>query len=149
PSRRWRWMLAVLLFLLILLALCVHFVIARAEPILRTRVIETLSARFKSRVELASLHVSIMNGLQVSGAGLQVYGATDPNPYEPGVQPLLEINEFRFQSPLSDLFREPMHVHTVYVNGLTVNIPPKEDRQQVRNLGHRQKMSISVAEFAC
>jgi AsmA-like C-terminal region len=147
--RRWRWIVGILLFVLIVAIFSIRFAISHAEPILRTRVIETLSARFKSRVELASLHVSIMNGLQVSGGGLQVYGATDPNPYEPGVQPLLEINEFRFQTPLSALFREPMHVHTVYVNGLTLNIPPKEDRQQVRNLGHRQKTSISVAEFEC
>ena len=80
--------------LLILVALCVRLVIARAEPILRTRVIETLSTRFKSRVELAGIRVSIINGLEVSGEGLRVYGATDPNPYEPGVQSLLGVQEF-------------------------------------------------------
>ena len=148
-SRRWRWIAAILLLVLVVAIFCIRFAISHAEPILRTRVIETLSTRFKSRVELASLHVSIMDGLQVSARGLQIFGATDPNPYEPGVQPLLEIHEFRFQTPLRDLFREPMHVHTVYVNGLTINIPPKEDRQQVRNMRRRGKMSISVAEFDC
>ena len=80
PSRRWRWILGILLLLLILVVLCVRLVIVRAEPILRTRVIETLSTRFKSRVELAGIHVSIINGLEVSGEGLVVYGATEPNP---------------------------------------------------------------------
>ena len=150
PRRRlWRWIAAILLLVLVVAVFCVRFAISHAEPILRTRVIETLSTRFKSRVELATLHVSVMNGLQVSGTGLRIYGATDPNPYEPGVQPLLEVQEFRFQTPLRDLFREPMHVHTVYVNGLTVNIPPKEGRQQVRNMRRRGKMSIWVAEFNC
>ena len=129
--------------------MCVRYAIKHAEPILRARVIETLSTRFKSRVELATLHVSVMKGLEVSGTGLQIYGATDPNPYEPGVQPLLEIQEFRFHTPLRDLFREPMHVHTVYVNGLTLNIPPREDRQEIRNMRRHGRMKISVAEFHC
>jgi hypothetical protein len=150
PSRRWRWILGILLFLLILVALCVRFVIARAEPILRTRVIETLSTRFKSRVELAGIHVSIINGLEVSGEGLEVYGATDPNPYEPGVQSLLGVQEFRFHSGLRNLFREPMHVETVYVQGLVLNIPPRENRQEMRAMRSRTgKMSISVDQFVC
>lgn len=148
-SRRWRWIGAILLFISVVVILGVRYALSHAEPILRARVIETLSTRFKSRVELASLHVSIMNGLQVSGGGLQIYGATDSNPYEPSIQPLLEIQEFRFQTPLRDLFREPMHVHTVYVNGLTINIPPRENRQQVGDMRRRGKMSISVAEFHC
>lgn len=147
--RRWRWIVATLLILFVAATIAVRYAIKHAEPILRARVIETLSTRFKSRVELASLSVSVMSGLQVSGSGLQIYGATDPNPYEPGVQPLLDIREFRFQTPLRDLFREPMHVRTVYVNGLTLNIPPKEDREEVRNLRRHGKMTISVAEFHC
>ena len=38
----------------------------RAEPILKGRVIETLRARFDSRVELDSLEVSLIKGLAVS-----------------------------------------------------------------------------------
>jgi hypothetical protein len=150
PSRRWRWILGILTLLLVLVALCARFVIARAEPILRTRVIETLSARFKSRVELAGIHVSIINGLEVSGEGLQVYGATDPNPYEPGVQSLLGVQEFRFHTGLRNLFREPMRVETVYVRGLVLNIPPRENRQEMRAMRSRTgKMSIAVDQFVC
>jgi hypothetical protein len=130
-------------------AICIRIAIIRAKPILRTRVIETLTTRFKNRVELASLHVSVIKGLEVSGEGLQIYGPTDPNPYEPGVQPLLEIKEFRFHTPLRNLFREPMRVHTVYVSGLSLNIPPKEDRQQMGNMRKRGKMSIAVDQFVC
>jgi hypothetical protein len=134
---------------LIGVAIAVRIVITRAEPILRTRVIETLATRFKSRVELASLHVSVTDGLHVSGGGLQIYGPTDPNPYEPGVQPLLEIREFRFQTTLRNLFREPMRVETVYVSGLVMNVPPRENRQPARNLRRRGKMSIAVDRFVC
>ena len=148
-SHRGRWIAGIVLLLLTVAAICVRVAIARAEPILRARVIETLTVRFKNRVELAGLHVSVIKGLEVSGEGLQIYGPTDPNPYEPGVQPLLEIKEFRFHTSLRTLFREPMRVHTVDVSGLSLNIPPKEDRQQMGNMRERGKMSIAVDQFVC
>jgi hypothetical protein len=149
-ARRLRWIGGILLLLAIVAVICTRIVIVRAQPILRNRVIETLSARFKSRVELGDFHVWIADGLHVDGKGLEIYGVTDPNPYEPGVQPLLKIGEFRFQTGLRSLFREPMHVDTIYVSGLIVNIPPKKDRQQIRDLrqGHA-KMSIAVDSFVC
>jgi hypothetical protein len=125
-------------------------VIARAQPILRTRVIDTLAARFKSRVELVDLHVWVANGLHVDGKGLKIYGATDPNPWQSGVQPLLEIGEFRFQTALGNLFRVPMNVDTIFVSGLTMNIPPKSDRKQMTSMRKRGgKMSITVDRFVC
>lgn len=129
---------------------CVRIVIVRARPILRTRVIETLTARFRSRVELADLHVWISDGLNVSGKGLEIYGATDPNPWEAGVQPLLKIGEFHFHAGLRDLFREPMRVDTIFVTGLTMNVPPKNERQQMAKLRKDGgKMSIAVNRFVC
>jgi hypothetical protein len=146
-SRKRRWFLGIALALLIALAICIPIAIIRAQPILRARVVETLSARFKSRVELAELHVWIMNGLHAEGKGLQVYGATDPNPWLPGEQPLLSIEEFHFQTSLRNLFRDPMKLDTIYVSGLTVNIPPKKDRREIRAFRHSQKMKIAVAHF--
>lgn len=149
-SRRWRWIGGLFLLFLIVLAFCIRLVVVRAQPILRTRVVETLATRFKSRVELAELHVWIANGLHVDGKGLKIYGATDPNPWEGGVQPLLEIGEFRFQTALNNLFHEPMNVDTIYVSGLTMNIPPKGDRKQMSSLRKRGgKMSITVDRFVC
>ena len=148
--RKWHWLLAFVVVCLAVVAFCVRLVIARAEPILRNRVIETLSTRFESRVDLTELHVWIDSGVNVQGRGLRIYGATDPNPWETGVQPLLQIDEFRFHSSVRSLFREPMRVDTVFVNGLTMNIPPKDDRRQMSNLRRRGgRMSIAVSHFVC
>ncbi len=132
--------------------MCIRVVIVRAQPILRARLIETLSARFKSRVELAELRVWVADGVHVDGKGLKIYEETDPNRWEPGVQPLLEVGEFRFQTALRNLFREPMHVDIVYVNGMTVNIPPTNDRKglaQLRQQERKMRMSIAVDRFVC
>src|SRR4029077_17765827 len=78
PGRRgsgnWRWFLGILLCFVVIVSICVPIFMIRAQPILRSRVTETLSARFKSRVELKELHVWIASGLHVSGKELQIYG---------------------------------------------------------------------------
>ena len=109
-----------------------------------------MSNRLNSRVELASFQVSVVNGIEVSGGGIELFGKGDPNPYEPGIQPLISIQEFRFQTSLRSLFRSPMHVETVYVKGLELNIPPKGNRQEMTNMGSRSpKTTIYVDQFVC
>jgi hypothetical protein len=143
-------MAVVALVLVAAAALSVRFAIAGAEPILRTRVIGTLSNRFKSKVELADFHVSVANGIQVSGGGLKVFGTVDPNLYEPGIQALISVQEFHFQTGLQNLVRSPMHVDTVYVKGLELNLPPKDNRQEMTRMGSKtRKMAIFVDEFVC
>jgi hypothetical protein len=151
-SRRWRWIAGILLTFSALAFVCVRLVIARAQPILRARLIETLSARFKSRVELGELNVWVADGVHVEGKGLRIYGATDPNPWEPGMQPLLEIGKFRFQTALRSLFREPMHIDIIYVDGLVVNVPSRNERQEMRDLrqrGRKMKVRMAVDRFVC
>lgn len=153
PRRRGkilRWVFIALAVVIAILALTVDLVIKRAQPMLRARVVDTLSSRFKSRVDLADLSVWIADGVHVEGKGLKIFGATDPNPSAPGVQPLLDIGEFRFSAGLWDLFRVPMHVDAVFVSRMSMNIPPKADRGQIGDM-HRGsgKISIAVDHFIC
>jgi hypothetical protein len=149
-SRLWKRIGAAVFVCLAVAAGVVRFVVARAEPILRTRVIETLSNRFNSKVELESFHVSVIDGVEVSGGGLKVFGKDDPNAYQPGVQPLISIQQFRFHTALRSLFRTPMHVDTVYVKGLELNIPPKDHRTEMTSMRSKTgKMTIYVDKFVC
>jgi hypothetical protein len=121
---RWRWVVWVALVVLATFGLTVAFLISHAEPILRGRVIETLSTRFRSKVELQGFHVWLAHGLEVSGEGLKIYGKTDPNIHQLGVQPLIAIEEFRFRTGLLSLFRSPMHMQTVrLIGGLKMLVP--------------------------
>jgi hypothetical protein len=154
-AKLWKWIAMVAIIFLAVAVVVVQLVINRAQPILQTRVIETLSNHFNSKVELANFQVSVIKGIEVTGNGLKIYGKTDPNPYEPGVQPLIGIQKFRFRTSLtslfrSSLFRSPMHVETVHLKGLELNIPPKGDRQQMTKMGGKtQKMTITVDKFVC
>jgi hypothetical protein len=70
----------------------------------RTRqwVVGALSDRFQSKVELASLQVSVFPGIGVVGAGLTLHhkGRTD-------VPPLIRIDNFSFAIGLRGIFRAP------------------------------------------
>jgi hypothetical protein len=153
PTRRirlWKSIGIVALISLSLVLVAVRYVIDHAEPILRSRVIQTLSSRFDSKVELAGFQVSLLHGIEVTGSGLEIYGSKDPNVYQPGIQPLIEIREFRFQTALRSLFRSPMHVDTVYVKGMVLNVPPKQSRQELTGMGSKaRRITIFVDKFVC
>jgi hypothetical protein len=109
----------------------VAYVVHNAEPILRRRVIATLEDRFKSPVELDALHISLLEGLQVSGSGLRIpyFGEND----EPGsrandVAPMLAVKNFEFRTGLRELFEPVMRVRAVQVQGMELRIPPKQER---------------------
>jgi hypothetical protein len=153
PARkysRWRWILTIVLVSAAIVSVLAAIVASHAEPILRARVLETLSARFKTKVELDGFHVSALEGLQVSGSGLTLFGAEDPNNHEPGIQPLISVSEFRFRTGVMDLLRSPMHVNTVYMKGLILNLPPREQRAELKNMGPQGgKIQIVVDKFVC
>src|SRR5262252_331624 len=145
-SRFW-WFAGVICVIAAVLGVSIRVMLARAEPILRKRVVETLSARFKSRVELSELHVWIADGIHAEGKGLKIFGDNDPNRWEPGIQPLIAIGEFHFLTGLRNLFLQPMRIDTVFVQGFTMNVPPKNDRRQMANLRPRGKERIAVDNF--
>ena len=146
----WRWIVGLVLLVVAAFVAAGSVLISRAEPLLRARVIETLSTRFKSKVELDSFHVSLLKGFQVSGEGLRIFGDTDPNNHEPGVQPIIGVAEFRFRTRITDLLRSPIHVDTVYVNGLQINLPPREQRGEIKKMSPKGgKMTIVVDRLVC
>ena len=144
------WIGSISLILVIVLTAVVAFEMHYAEAILRARVIETLSTRFQSRVTLSGFHVSVARELEVFGDGLNIYGKNDLNIHQPGIQPLLTIQEFRFHTGLLDLLHTPMRVHVVYLKGLQLNIPAKEQRQEAKAMRlELGKIKIYVDQFVC
>jgi hypothetical protein len=144
------WIGGVALVAIGVIAAAGSIIISHAEPILRARVIETLSTKFKSQVELDAFHVSLIKGVQVSGSGLRIFGDTDPNNHEPGVQPIIGVAEFRFRTGMLDLFRSPMHVDTIHVSGLQINLPPREQRGEMKKMSPKGgKITIVIDRLDC
>ena len=134
----WGWIAVSVLLAIIVLALIGEILMHRAEPILKGRVVETLGTNFKSRVELDQFHVSVLHGLEVSGDGLRIFPPDDVVAAG-ATKPLISLGHFSFHAAWTGLFLKPMHVGTVNVSGMAINIPPREMRQQGQN-GPKRKM---------
>jgi hypothetical protein len=144
----WRLFLWVVLVSLIVLLVVGEVMLRRAAPILKGRVIETLSARFNSHVELDDLQVSLIKGLAVSGNGLRIF-APDDVVAAGAKAPIIAVQRFDFHARLAGLFLKPTHVGSVHVQGLAINIPPKSMRQNGKASQHRGKIKILVDELIC
>jgi hypothetical protein len=108
-----------------------EYVLHHAEPILRRRLIASLEERFHSPVELDELHISLLRGLQVSGNGLRIMylaGPSQPDAQPQGAAPMLSVKNFEFRTGIRQLFEPTMRVVTVYVQGMQLRIPPKQER---------------------
>jgi AsmA-like C-terminal region len=144
------------LLVAVVLVATFEILLSRAEPILRARLMQSLSARFHSRVEMGAFEVSLLRGFEVSGKDLAIY------PYNVlSSTPTFSVRHFAFRTGYASLFRSPMHIGSVDVEGLRINLPPKSQRKPSsqpgndhrpdRNQDHGQgsKVSIFVGEMNC
>jgi hypothetical protein len=103
-----------------------EILLSRAAPILRARLLQSLSARYHSRVELGSFDVSLLRGFEVSGKDLAIY------PYNiASSNPTFSVRRFAFRTGYASLLRSPLHIGNVEVEGLRINLPPKSQRKEV------------------
>ena len=143
-----------------------EYILHNAEPILRKRIVETLSARFHAPVELDGLSISLLKGIEVEGTGLRI-----PSGVEVGdanrerMPPLLAVQHFAFRTTFGGLLRQPTYVRHVEVRGLELHVPPPDRRAQViagwtdpdlpdpwagpQFAGFRAKIAILVSELHC
>ncbi len=127
-----------------------EIVLRHAGPILKGRIIETLSTRFDSRVELDNLDVSLGRGIELSAQGLRIF-PPDAVVAAGATHPLIAVRNFNFHSGIAGLFFKPMHVKAVRVSGLAITIPPREMRVHQPNGArkHRGKIKIVVDQIIC
>jgi hypothetical protein len=110
--------------------LAVRWGLRQMQPMLRKKVVETLSARFHSPVELDRLELSMTREMIVTGGGLRILylaGPTRPDA-RPNAPQMLEVDRFEFRTGWRELLRPTTRLVTVKVQGLRVNIPPKGER---------------------
>lgn len=98
---------------------------------LRARLVQSLSERLESDVELDALSLRLLPSVHASGAGLRIHhkGRRD-------VPPLIAVQSFAVSASLSGLWAR--RVDRVVLNGLDIHIPPRDDRDQPREPNQAQ-----------
>jgi hypothetical protein len=96
---------------------------ARLEDYLRQRTITTIEQRFDGDVEFHNLQITLFPHIVFRGDGLTLrqHGRT-------GVPPLIRIKTFWTEVALGDLLRRTHHVGRITLEGLTIVVPPHQDR---------------------
>ena len=140
-----RWALWSAFAVLVCGAVAGAILLRHPEPLLKARIVKTLSARFDSRVQLDQLHVSVERGIHVSGGGLRI----SPRRFQARA-PLFAVAQFSFSIPWRQLFQLPMVVDRVQVRGLDINIPPKEERAKDNHSKQNKfHLDIRIDEIVC
>jgi hypothetical protein len=108
----------------------------RLDPYIRDQAILYLQERFDSEVELTSLHVSlprisplklIIDGGRGALARVDGEGLSLRHKGRHDVPPMFAIRRFSSEIDLGTLFKSPKTVRSVTIEGMEVNVPPKED----------------------
>jgi hypothetical protein len=154
--RRWvLWMGMGFVLLAIVGAVAVEWALRQMQPLIRRKVVETLSARFNSPVELDRLSLSVDKDVIVTGGGLRILylaGPTKPDA-RPNAPPMLTVESFEFRTGWRELLRPTTRLVTVKVHGLQVTIPPKEEHGPAMPDDPKRKgqsaLGIAVDKIEC
>jgi len=121
-----KWVLIVVAVVVVAVAGVGLFLGIYAEPYLHQRAEDMLSSRFRSDVQIEEFHISLFPMLALKGKGvvLRHHGRSD-------VPPLISINEFTGTTNLWHMFGKPWHIRRVTLKGLTIQIPPREQREKL------------------
>jgi hypothetical protein len=88
--------------------------------VLRDKVEKIAADRFHVDLKLDTLHLSIFPRLRADFTGL-----TLRNPDRPDLPPLIEIKKCSADAGIFALLADRPHLHSLHMQGLTVNIPPR------------------------
>jgi hypothetical protein len=128
----------------IVLGIAAEYVLHHAGPIVRNRVVETLSAKFHAPVQLANLQISLLRGIEVEGDGLRIPYTGDGSTQKT----LISVKHFSFRTSVRGLLHQPTHIAFVRVDGLTIDLPPGPQRKQALHLKNQpHKVAFSAGEI--
>jgi len=135
---------AVLLSVLVLLGTAY---LRKRDAELRTRdwIVQLLSARFQSKVDLEDFHVNVLPRMQVSGQGLSIHYHNRPE-----TTPMIRIEKFSFELGFWGIFRVPHRIHHVHIQRMVITVPPRDMQAKPWALNiNAQIPPVTVAEIEC
>jgi hypothetical protein len=146
PGRRAKWPY-VMGMAVGLLAGLILFVVLRArhmEDRTREWVVAALRQKFNSEVELGRLHVHVLPRVGVDGEGLSLryHNRRD-------LPPMFHVQKFSFNLGLLALLRAPHHIAGVYVENLTITIPPRDEKKEKKPSEKKTIPPVIIDEIVC
>jgi hypothetical protein len=125
-ARRWIWISTGIAAGLVILVVLFVAAVPLSSDSLRHRIVDTLSLRLNSDVELGDLHLRVFPRLRAEGASLTIrkHGQADR-------PPLITVQNFQVEADLLGLLRK--RVAHVKLQGLVIQIPPGDNEPDDKN----------------
>jgi hypothetical protein len=122
---RWPYVLGIIVGIVAGLLLVMFLRARKIDDRIREMVVRELQERFNSEVQLDSLHVNLAPNVGVTGEGLSLrYHNRGDLP------PMFHVERFSFHLGVLGIWRLPRHIAGVYVENMTITIPPKGERNR-------------------
>jgi hypothetical protein len=144
PRPQWPHVVGLAVGLLAGLALFVLLRTRNIDDRTRRWVVSELQQRFNSEVELEQLHVQILPQMGVSGQGLSVryHNRRD-------LPPMFHVPKFSFNLGFLGILRAPRHIAGIYVENMTITIPPRGEKKEKPRSEGKTIPSVIVDEIVC
>jgi hypothetical protein len=146
--RRWPYVAGIAIGLLAGLVLVIFFKTRDIDERTREWVVRELRIRFNSEVELENLRVQVLPLMGVTGEGLSLryHNRMD-------LPPMFRVERFSFNLGFMGILRAPRHIAGVYVEHMTITIPPRGEKNEPQPADQAKKQepmpSVIVDEIVC
>jgi AsmA-like protein len=148
PRHKWPYVAGIVIGLLAGLILVIFFRTRNIDERTRKWVVRELGQRFNSEVELENLHVNLLPNMGVTGKGLSLryHNRSD-------LPPMFHVERFSFNLGFFGILHAPRHIAGVYVERMTITIPPRGEKKKQQPAGQENKQSpvpsVIVDEIVC
>jgi hypothetical protein len=146
PRRTWPYVVGIAVGVLAGLVLFVFLRTRNIEERTREWVVSELQQRFNSEVELETLHVKILPQMGVDGEGLSIryHNRRD-------LPPMFHVQKFSFNLGFLGILRAPRHIKGIYVENMTITIPPRGEKKEPKTPSSDKKLlpTVIVDEIVC
>jgi hypothetical protein len=142
PRPKWPYVTGVVVGLLAGLILFVFLRTRNIEDRTRDWVVRQLQQRFDSDVELEQLHVKLLPQMGVDGEGLSIryHNRRD-------LPPMFHVQKFSFNLGVLGILRAPRHIAGIYVENMTITIPPRgENKQPAQQAWGRKNLPTTIVD---
>ncbi len=108
---------------LVITGLVLTYYARRMEPMARDWIVQYLSEKFDSEVELKELKVSAIPRLHVVGKGVLLRWK-----HRTDIPPMIRLGEFSFQMKWGELLAPEKHITLIKLKDFELNLPPKNNQ---------------------
>jgi hypothetical protein len=119
-SRAWIYILVFVLAVFIIPAAIIYHRAQDIDDWTRAWIVQELTDRFHSRVELESVHVTAFPEMSATGDNLAIYYQNRPD-----VPAMIKIKQFTFHLGFVGILRVPRRIRGVHLDEMVITVPPR------------------------